>query len=101
MRCVSISTSIYGIIEKPREPMNDARSHPGELTNRVALVTGAAHGQGRACALKLASEGAHIVAIDVAKSLEYPGYALGSSADLESLRDECRLIGVDCLAFAA
>ena len=44
-----------------------------ELTGRVAFITGAAHGQGRASALALAREGAHIVALDVARALAYPG----------------------------
>jgi SDR family mycofactocin-dependent oxidoreductase len=72
-----------------------------ELKGKVALITGAAHGQGRAAALALAREGAHIAALDVAKPLAYPGYALGSSHDLDSLVDECRALGVNCLAFAA
>ncbi len=36
-----------------------------ELAGRVALITGAAHGQGRATALALAREGVHIAALDV------------------------------------
>ena len=37
----------------------------GELARRVALVTGGAHGIGRAIALRLAGEGAHLVVGDV------------------------------------
>ncbi len=72
-----------------------------ELAGRVALITGAAHGQGRASALALAREGVHIVALDVARTLDYPGYALGSPHALETLTEECRRIGVECLTFAA
>lgn len=71
------------------------------LAGKVAVVTGAAHGQGLASALALAREGASIVAIDVARPLEYPGYGLGSAADLESLRSACRELGADCLTFEA
>ena len=81
--------------------MSDSKSRPAELVGQVALVTGAAHGQGRATALALAREGAHVVALDVARALEYPGYGLGTSADLESLRDACRALGAQCLPFAA
>jgi NAD(P)-dependent dehydrogenase (short-subunit alcohol dehydrogenase family) len=55
----------------------------------VALITGAAHGQGRATALALAESGYEIVALDVAAPLAYPGYAMGTPAELESLAEEC------------
>ncbi len=67
---------------------------------RVAFVTGAAHGQGRATTLALAAEGMHVVAFDLARPLAYPGYALGSASDLESLAAACREHGVECLTFA-
>jgi SDR family mycofactocin-dependent oxidoreductase len=54
----------------PREPT--ARRFVG----KVALVTGAARGQGRAEAVRLAAEGADIIAVDLDKSLDttsYPG----------------------------
>jgi SDR family mycofactocin-dependent oxidoreductase len=72
-----------------------------ELQGRVALITGAAHGQGRATALALAREGVHIAALDVGKTLPYPGYGLGSPSDLDSLAAECRGLGVECQAFVA
>ncbi len=71
------------------------------LKGKVAFVTGAAHGQGRAAAIALAREGVHIAALDVAKPLAYPGYELGTPHDLDSLVDECRALGVSCLVFAA
>jgi SDR family mycofactocin-dependent oxidoreductase len=72
----------------------------GEFTGRVAFVTGAAHGQGRAAALALAKAGAAIAAFDVARPLAYPGYGMGTGADLESLVAECEAAGSACLAFA-
>jgi len=72
-----------------------------EFSGRVALITGAAHGQGRATALALAREGAHIAALDVARPLTYPGYALGTCEALDSLAAECRDAGVEVLTFAA
>jgi len=71
------------------------------LRDRVAFVTGAAHGQGRATALALAAEGVHVAALDVAKPLAYPGYALGAADDLGALARDCEARGVRCLTFAA
>jgi NAD(P)-dependent dehydrogenase (short-subunit alcohol dehydrogenase family) len=71
------------------------------LAGQTALITGAAHGQGRAAALALAREGVQIAALDVARELAYPGYPMGDESKLESLGDECRTLGVDCLTFAA
>lgn len=67
------------------------------LQGRIAFITGAAHGQGRAVALALAKAGAHIVAFDIAKPLAYPGYVLGSESELDSLQRECETLGVRCL----
>jgi NAD(P)-dependent dehydrogenase (short-subunit alcohol dehydrogenase family) len=66
---------------------------------RVAFVTGAAHGQGRAAALAFAREGAHVAAFDVARPLAYPGYAMGSADELASLRAEVEALGPTCLVF--
>jgi SDR family mycofactocin-dependent oxidoreductase len=68
-----------------------------DLQGQVAFITGAAHGQGRAVALALAQEGVHIVAFDLAKPLAYPGYALGSESELDSLKREVEALGVSCL----
>ncbi len=67
----------------------------------VALVTGAAHGQGRATSLALAREGHDIVALDVSAPLAYPGYAMGTGGELESLRDACEEVGAGCLPVVA
>lgn len=78
-------------------------SAPGEtdrpFAGRVAFITGAAHGQGRAVALALAEAGADIVAFDVAAKIEYPAYAQGSSAELHSLVAEVHALGRRALAF--
>lgn len=68
-------------------------TEPSELAGRVAFVTGAAHGQGRAIALALAADGADIVALDVGAELAYPAYAQGTTAELESLVAEVQALG--------
>jgi SDR family mycofactocin-dependent oxidoreductase len=55
----------------------------GRLTGKVAFITGAARGQGRAHAVKLASEGADIIAIDLAGEIPLVPYDSSSIADLE------------------
>jgi SDR family mycofactocin-dependent oxidoreductase len=71
-----------------------------ELSGRVAFITGAAHGQGRATALALAKAGASIAAYDVARPLEYPGYGMGTSSELDSLVGEVEALGSACAVFA-
>jgi (+)-trans-carveol dehydrogenase len=43
---------------------------PGRVEGKVAFITGAARGQGRSHAVRLAQEGADIIAIDVCKPIE-------------------------------
>lgn len=70
-----------------------------DLKGKTAFITGAAHGQGRATAIALAKEGVDIIAFDIAQTLSYPGYSLGSQNELASLAAECEAIGVRCLSF--
>jgi SDR family mycofactocin-dependent oxidoreductase len=72
----------------------------GEFAGRVAFITGAAHGQGRATALALAGEGARIAAFDLARPLSYPGYTMGSPSELDSLAAACAELGSECLGFS-
>jgi SDR family mycofactocin-dependent oxidoreductase len=57
----------------------------GLVDGKVALVTGAGRGQGRSHALRLAAEGADVIAVDIAaNSVETISYALASEEDLDS-----------------
>jgi NAD(P)-dependent dehydrogenase (short-subunit alcohol dehydrogenase family) len=38
---------------------------PGRADGKVAIITGAVHGQGRSYAVRLAEEGADIIALDI------------------------------------
>jgi NAD(P)-dependent dehydrogenase (short-subunit alcohol dehydrogenase family) len=59
-----------------------------DFTGKAVFITGAAHGQGRAVALAFARAGAAVAGFDIARSLPYPAYPLGSSAELETLSAE-------------
>ena len=52
------------------------------LQGKVALVTGAGHGQGRSHAITLASEGADLLLVDVGEQPDDIGYPLATAAEL-------------------
>ena len=52
------------------------------LAGKVAFITGAARGQGRAHAAKLASEGADIIAVDLCDQIASVPYPMGTADDL-------------------
>ncbi|MCZ4278477.1 mycofactocin-coupled SDR family oxidoreductase [Rhodococcoides yunnanense] len=53
------------------------------LEGQVAFITGAARGQGRAHAIRLAEEGADIIAVDICTDIDSVSYSLGTIEDLE------------------
>lgn len=63
---------------------------PGKLEGKVAFITGAARGQGRAHAVRLAQEGADIIAVDIAAKL--PSCVPYSPATEEDLAETVRLV---------
>ncbi len=73
----------------------------GKLDGKVALITGAARGQGRAHALTMAGEGADIAAIDICRDLPYPRYSLAKPEDMTETVDLVRQLGQRALGFEA
>lgn len=55
----------------------------GRVAGKVALITGAARGQGRSHAVRLAAEGADIIGVDLCGDVKAVPYPLASSADLD------------------
>jgi SDR family mycofactocin-dependent oxidoreductase len=58
--------------------------------SKVAFITGAARGQGRAEAVRLAAEGADIIAVDACRDFETTGYPGATQEDLD---ETVRLVG--------
>lgn len=54
----------------------------GRLEGKVALITGAARGQGRSHALRLAGEGADVIALDICRQIDTVAYPLATAADM-------------------
>jgi (+)-trans-carveol dehydrogenase len=52
------------------------------VTGKVAFVTGAARGQGRSHALRLAEEGADIIAVDLCDQIDSVPYPMATESDL-------------------
>ncbi len=55
----------------------------GKLEGKVAFITGAARGQGRSHALRLAQEGADIIAVDHLQDMATVGYPQATQADMD------------------
>jgi SDR family mycofactocin-dependent oxidoreductase len=71
----------------------------GTLEGRVAFITGAARGQGRAHAIRLANEGADIIAIDICGPIsETITYPLATSEDLAEMVQAIEASGRKVLA---
>lgn len=67
----------------------------GRVDGKVAFITGAARGQGRAHAVRLAGEGADIIAVDICAPIETANrtYPAATPEDLETTRAEVEALG--------
>jgi SDR family mycofactocin-dependent oxidoreductase len=55
----------------------------GQFEGRVALITGAARGQGRSHAVRFAEEGADIIAVDICDQIDCVDYPMATREDLD------------------
>jgi SDR family mycofactocin-dependent oxidoreductase len=73
----------------------------GRVQGKVALITGAARGQGRSHAVALAREGADVVALDIAQQIQTVPYPMATAEDLEETARLVKDAGGRCLPLVA
>ncbi|MFE6667642.1 SDR family oxidoreductase [Streptomyces sp. NPDC057697] len=71
------------------------------LRGKTAVITGAARGLGRSCAVRFAQEGADLFLLDVAEDLHGVPYPLGSAAQLAETAALCEKHGAAVATAAA
>jgi SDR family mycofactocin-dependent oxidoreductase len=69
----------------------------GRVQGKVAFVTGAARGQGRSHAIRLAEEGADIIAVDRCEDFATVGYPMATPEDLEETAQFVEKTGQRCV----
>ncbi|HEU4362613.1 MAG TPA: mycofactocin-coupled SDR family oxidoreductase [Mycobacterium sp.] len=65
----------------------------GKLSGKVAFITGAARGQGRAHAIAMAREGADIIAVDICRQIDSNPYPLATPEDLGETERSVKEVG--------
>ena len=65
----------------------------GRVAGKIAVVTGAARGIGRACALRLAEEGADVALLDIGRAVETVPYEGAAASQLEETAAAVRAMG--------
>jgi SDR family mycofactocin-dependent oxidoreductase len=73
----------------------------GRVEGKVAFITGAARGQGRSHAVRLAEEGADIIAVDILENYTSVAYPMGSAIDLEETVAQVESLGRRIIATKA
>ena len=71
------------------------------VKGKVAFITGAARGQGRSHAVRLAEEGADIIAIDLCAQIDTVHYQMASQADLDQTVEAVKAVGGRIVASVA
>jgi SDR family mycofactocin-dependent oxidoreductase len=73
----------------------------GTIDGHVAFITGAARGQGRAHAVRLARAGANIVAVDICSQIPSVPYPMASKSDLDETAALVEKVGREVLPCVA
>jgi (+)-trans-carveol dehydrogenase len=64
-----------------------------KFEGKVALITGAARGQGRSHAVRLAEEGADVIATDICEQIDVVPYEMSTKADLDETVRQVEALG--------
>jgi len=72
----------------------------GRVAGKVALVTGAGRGQGRSHCIRLAEEGADIIAVDICDPVATVSYPMASAADLAETAAQVEALDRRCVSAA-
>lgn len=73
----------------------------GSLDGRVAFITGVARGQGRSHAVRLATEGASIIGVDICADIQANGYPMASRDELDETVSQVEAVGGKMLPHVA
>ncbi|KHJ71019.1 mycofactocin-coupled SDR family oxidoreductase [Rhodococcus sp. Chr-9] len=73
----------------------------GRVQGKVAFITGAARGQGREHAVRLAEEGADIIAVDICQNISTIGYPMATREELDETAELVKNLGQKVVAFEA
>jgi SDR family mycofactocin-dependent oxidoreductase len=73
----------------------------GRVSGKVAFITGAARGQGRNHAIRLAAEGADIIALDMCAPVDTAPYSMGTREELEETARLVRAQGCKAITIVA
>lgn len=73
----------------------------GRLEGKVAFITGAARGQGRCHAIRMAEEGADIIAVDICDQVRSVPYPMATAADLDETVKEVKDLNRQIIAVQA
>ncbi|HEX4245069.1 MAG TPA: mycofactocin-coupled SDR family oxidoreductase [Acidimicrobiales bacterium] len=71
------------------------------VEGKVAFITGAARGQGRSHAVRLAEEGADIIAVDICRDVDSATYAMGTADELAETAKHVEAAGRRAVTFTA
>lgn len=73
----------------------------GRLEGKVAFITGAARGQGKAHCIRLAEEGASIIAVDIQAEIDTVAYGQGTAEDMADTVARTEAAGQKIIAIKA